>query len=566
MNKYIKIPGFIFKPVYSENTTVEKIKRQEDVLEIEFPIFDKKDVLEAAEKLSLKTRRAHDRHIDDILEVIDQVGALWRDPNYDIKKEVLELLPMMTGQSRQLCEMELNGTLLLWNKRTAENQLLGEIGGKQYLEEWLPKGDTRIHAQPRGVVLHNLAGNAFSLALSSLYNGLITKNVNLIKLAHEEPHVPIRICESIADVDKKISNEIAALYWKGSRSDIYDELFQSGFINCVLAWGGIKSIEDIRRRGYPYGIKIIDNGPKLSFSVISEDIFKDGGKLEELAQKIAFDVVCWNQKACISPRILYVVDKPQKTTIYQEKNTHFFGYETNESEDSIKSFNGSIDKMFQESHSDGFDMKNLMKRSIKGLRNKITELSPLGFAKALARGLKMADQVLPRANLTQVDSLSIARRREYFFMNYAINNSATIINPPKEALDWTVVYLRHLPSMLEMDMCQDRFVIVTRISSIQDLIYKIRTEHLQPYLQTVSLFGSDEFIKNAAEDFSLMGAFRFPRIGEHNIQPIGMPWDGQYVLQEMIKWVYIGFLNQEQEETIEQKITIYDGVKIPNKS
>lgn len=564
----MKIPGFIFKPVYTENTTIETIKRQEDVLEIEFPIFDKKDVLETAVKLSLKKRRAHNRHIDDVLEVINQVGSLWRDPNYDIRKEVLEVLPMMTGQSKQLCELELSGTLFLWEKKAAEGQLLGELGGKQYLEEWLPKSNTRIHAQPQGVVLHNLAGNAFSLGLMSLYYGLITKNVNLMKLSHGEPYMAIKTCESIMDVDKKISKEIAAFYWKGSRGDIYDELFNSGNINCVLAWGGIQSIEDIRRRAYRYGIRIIDNGPKLSFSVISEDIFKDESKMEEITQKIAFDVVCWNQKACLSPRVFYVVDKPQKSTIFQEKNKDIFSspHYSGEGSDTIKGFNGSLNKMFQESQSDGFDMKALMKRSIKGLRNEITELSPLGFAKMLARGLKITDQMLPRANLTQADSLEIAKKREYFFMNYVINKNATIINPPKDALNWTVVYLRNLPTMMELNMCQDRFVIITRISSIQDLIHNIRTEHLQQYLQTISLYGSEEFIKNAAEEFSLLGAFRFPRIGEHNTQPVGMPWDGHYVLQDMIKWVYIGFLSEEQGVSEEERINLVKDLRISNKS
>ncbi|MBN1799866.1 MAG: hypothetical protein JW891_00070 [Candidatus Lokiarchaeota archaeon] len=568
MNKHIKIPGFIFKPVYTENTTIETIKRQEDVLEIEFPVFDKEFILETAKNLSLKKRRAHDRHIDDILNVIDQVGDRWRDPNYDIRKEALEIIPMMTGQSKQLCEIELMGTLFLWEKKTAEGQLLGEIGGKHYLEDWVPKLNTRIHAQPRGVVLHNLAGNAFNLGLLTVFYGLITKNVNLIKLSHEDPYMTIKLCESIADVDKKISKEIAALYWKGSRGDIYDDLFSSGNINCVLAWGGIQSIEDIRRRGYRYGIKIIDNGPKLSFSVISEDIFADEHKMEEIAQRIAIDVVCWNQKACLSPRVLYVVDKPQQSTIFQDAMGDYFsnGSDIEKTSDPIKSFNGSLDKMFQESHSDGFDMKALMKRSIKGLRNKITELSPLGFAKMLARGLKTTDQMLPRANLTQADGLQIAKKREYFFMNHAIKKNATIINPPNNGLDWTVVYLRNLPSMMEMDMCQDRFIIVTRISSIQDLIHKIRTENLQQYLQTISLFGSEEFIKNTAEEFSLIGAYRFPRIGEHNIQPVGMPWDGHYLLQDMIKWVYIGFLSREQDEIEEGKISLYKDLRIPNKS
>jgi hypothetical protein len=113
-------------------------------------------------------------------------------------------------------------------------------------------------------------------------------------------------------------------------------------------------------------------------------------------------------------------------------------------------------------------------------------------------------------------------------------------------------------------MCQDRFVIITRISNIQDLINSIRKEKLQQYLQTISIYGSDDFVKDVAEEFSLLGAYRFPRIGENNIQPIGMPWDGHYILQEMIKWVYIGFITQELNENEEGRISLFNGIKIPS--
>lgn len=419
----------------------------------------------------------------------------------------------------------------------------------------------RIHAQPRGLVLHNMAGNAFNLGLLTLFYGLITKNVNLIKLSHGEPYITVRLCESIAEVDKKIAKEIAALYWQGSRGDIYDELFNSGNVDCVLAWGGIQSIEEIRQRAYHYGIKVIDHGPKLSFSVVVDDIFHDLKQMQEIAQKVAIDVICWNQRACLSPRIIYIVDSPQKSAAFQgylndsiKNNIELKKHSQNENsvfDSNISEFNGS-------------EIATLMQRSLKILRNECTELSPLGFANMVAEGLKNMEKILPLGHLTHADGLAMAKKREYFFMNYVTKKRATIITPPKEKLDWTVVYSRDLPRMIEIDMCQDRFVIVTRISSIQDLIHSIRQQKLKPYLQTVSIYGSDDFVRSVAEELSLIGAYRFPRIGEHNIQPIGVPWDGHYVLQDMIKWVYIGYIKQEEDKNDEDKISLYKGVSIPS--
>jgi hypothetical protein len=541
------IPAFIFEPKFGETKEKIVIKRQDDVLEIEFPIYDKEKVLKIAENLSYKKRRAHNRDIEEVLEIIDQVGSLWADRNYDIRKEIMEVLPLMTGESKELCEIELSGTTELWNKDNAELQLSREIGGKRFLEDWIPKGNSKIHAQPRGLVMHNMAGNAFNLGFLTLFYGLVSKNVNLVKLSHGEPYIIIKLCESIMDVDKNIAKEIAALYWRGSRGDIYDDLFNSGYIDAVIAWGGIYSIEEIRRRAYRFGIKVIDHGPKLSFSVISESFFQNEEKMSELIQKLAIDVACWNQKACLSPRVIYIVDDPHKSAVGSQTNNNNNNKIRSKTNGTLanKSIVDSLIKTYNKSSeaesSFNRNMKALMERSVKRVRNELSELSPIGFARLLAESLKRTDKILPRANLTHTDGLEMTRKREYFFMNYATKNRATIITPPNEKLDWTVVYLRDLPKKGEIDMCQNRFVIVTRVSDINNLIYSIRKEELQQYLQTISVYGSDEFIEEVAEEFSLLGAYRFPRVGEHNIHPIGLPWDGHYVLNDLIKWVYIGF-------------------------
>ncbi len=561
MELKIDVPAFIFKPVYSENITTEVIKRQNDVLKFTFPVFDKKDVLDVAKKLSLKKRKAHDRHIDDLLDIIAQIGDVWQNPNYDIRRETLEILPFLSGQSKSLCEEELAGTLALWDRKVAEQQLRGELGGKQYLEDWVHKGNARIHAQPRGVVLHNMAGNAFSLGIASLYYGLITKNVNMLKLSHGAPFTAIKVCESISDIDKKISKEIAALYWRGSRGDIYDDLFNSGNINCILAWGAIFSIEEIRRRANRYGIKIIDNGPKMSFSVVSEDIFQNEKSMNDTAHKMAIDIVLWNQKACLSPRVIYVIENPHNSEILDLDKEFSLSNSRNTDK---KIFDDLFVNEFTFNKSDDFSVKNMMKRSIKSLKDSYSKLSTYGFAKMLAEGLKKAEYLFPRAHLTQADGMEILKKREYFFINYVVKNQATIITPSKNDLSWTVVYLRNLPSISEIDMCQDRFVIVSRILNIEELIHSIRKEGLQQYLQTISLFGSDQMVKELAEEFSLLGANRFPRVGEHNQHSVGMPWDGHYILQDMIKWVYIGFPSEERENKEGESISLFKGIKKVN--
>lgn len=546
MQQKITVPGFIFKPVMSKKMTTMEVKRQDDKLEIEFPVFDKDDVLKAAEALNLRKYSAHDRSIEDTIDIIDQVGQLWFNHNYDLRKETLDVIPMITGQSRNLCEIELDAVLQLWQRKTAELMLSEELGGKSFLDSWVPKNQMRMHAQPQGLVVHNLAGNTFNIGLLSLYFGIITKNVNLVKLPHEEPYFAVKLAESIAEVDRKIAKEMAVLYWSGSRSDIFDSLFSSGYVNCVLAWGGLQSIEDIRRRSYHFGIKVVDQGPKVSFSIVSEEVLKDPSVMRELAQKVAMDVAFWNQRACLSPRVIYIQEKSSKSSV-----TNGSSQKENSGDKSQSLFQGLIDSEVKSTNgtavsSDGErDILALMQRSLKLLKNEVTDLSPLGFAKILASEMKNLDERFPRSHLTQADVMTTIKKREYFSMKYQFAEEGVVITPRKDELNWTVVYLRNPPSMEEIDMCQDRFIIVTRISNIQEFIHFIRREKLQQYMQTISLYGSDKYVENLAEELSLIGAFRFPRVGEHNYHIIGAPMDGHHMLRELIRWVYIGFPSQK---------------------
>ena len=38
MEKHFSIPAFVFTPIKSKKTTIEKVKRQDEILEIEFPV------------------------------------------------------------------------------------------------------------------------------------------------------------------------------------------------------------------------------------------------------------------------------------------------------------------------------------------------------------------------------------------------------------------------------------------------------------------------------------------------------------------------------------------------
>ncbi|MHA1819722.1 MAG: acyl-CoA reductase [Promethearchaeota archaeon] len=586
MEKEITFPAFVFRPVYKERTNTTVIKRRDDILKLHYPVFNKEEVLDIAEKLSMRRRRAHDRPIDDVIDIMHQVGDLWSNPSYDLRKEALEVISITTGQSKNLCALELDGNLQMWNRRIIEAYLNKELGGKQFLEDWVTQGSIQLHAQPQGVLYHSIAGNAYSVGMMSLYYGMMTKNVNMLKLASEEPYFTVKLAESIADIDRKLAKELAILYWPGRDSEIFDALFNSGYINCIIAWGGIRSIQDIKRRAYKYGIKVVVHGPKLSYSILSDDIFKSEEVMRDAAKKLAKDIALWNQKACVSPRVIYIKEKPItkdslsinksnlkgnskskskerekiklskkikenrsdiviKSLSNQKENNQGDNISTSIHKEKSDALEEIVDKMMydQEVPLDqmGRDMSVLMKRTATILRNEITEMSPLGFAKVLAEEMEKARFYFPRSPMTEKEKELMNMRRQYFYKKYVQKNNGTLLLPPDKDTDWTVAYTRTPPTLKEIQNTFDRFIIVTRISNIEYLIHFMRTRHILDFLQTISIYGSDNFVKEVAEEFSQLGAARFPRLGEHNLLQIGAPWDGHFILHELVHWAAIGF-------------------------
>ncbi len=71
-------------------------------------------------ELAMQRRKAHDQSIEDILEVIDLVGKQWNDPNYEYRKEAMRVIPMMTGQSVKMCELELLGSMGYFSRKAGK--------------------------------------------------------------------------------------------------------------------------------------------------------------------------------------------------------------------------------------------------------------------------------------------------------------------------------------------------------------------------------------------------------------------------------------------------------------
>ncbi|MDB5102280.1 MAG: Coenzyme synthetase-like protein, partial [Cyanobacteria bacterium RYN_339] len=160
------------------------------------------------------------------------------------------------------------------------------------------QGFTR--ALPRGVVLHVASGNVATTGVLSLVEGLLAKNVNILKVASNAPSLPLLFAQSIADHDPEgvIARSFAILSWSGEREALHEVFCREA--DAVVVWGGDEVLETYRRALGPH-TRLIPWGPKVSAGFLGAEALT-----AETATAVARDIALWDQNACSSPQVQYV--------------------------------------------------------------------------------------------------------------------------------------------------------------------------------------------------------------------------------------------------------------------
>ncbi|RCK79377.1 MAG: Phenylacetate-coenzyme A ligase [Candidatus Ozemobacter sibiricus] len=252
-------------------------------------------------------RRAADTPIEKTLEVLDRASRRWADPADPLRRKALEELPDRIGFSRAMVEEGLATVAAICSRASLERRLLGELGGKHFRQTWQarPGLDHDVLAVPRGVVVHLAAGNVFVGAVDSLVAGIVTGNANLLKMSRVDPLFPILFLESLRECDPEgyVWPNQAAFLWRGGDLAVEGPLLSADLT--VVFWGGQEALAAVRSRLGP-ATRLIENGPRYSFAA-AEGEYLEQALDAPLLRGLALDLCRWDQQACSSPQMVYVI-------------------------------------------------------------------------------------------------------------------------------------------------------------------------------------------------------------------------------------------------------------------
>lgn len=250
--------------------------------------------------------------IDDILIVLEKTGELIGDKNSKYFKKSMNLLPSTLSYSSEMIE---DGLLMLKEilKRDNLKKRLSSIGDYHCLDTFTYESKEKIiRATPLGLLCHIGAGNVFLGAIDSLIHGIITKNINILKVSSQDFIFPTIFIEALIDADRNniIIPYIAITYWDKDNTQVNDYI--KNICDAILLFGGEDAVVNYKN-GLSSKTKLFDFGPKLSFGLICKGL--NESDVINSAINFAKDIIYWEQRACTSCQNIFIED---------DKNTSIF--------------------------------------------------------------------------------------------------------------------------------------------------------------------------------------------------------------------------------------------------
>ena len=219
--------------------------------------------------------------------------------------ERIARLPMEGAeQYKQLAVTLLSRAHVEFKIRTelSENSRLSYVTEPPYD---LPK--LRVKAMPLGVLLHIAAGNADGLPAYSLAEGMLTGNVNILKLPQADNGLSVEIIMTLIDIEPSLADFIYV--FDTPSTDVAAIQRMAELSDGIVVWGGDMAVSAVRKFA-PLGARIIEWGHKLSFAYISG--YED--KEREL-NALAEHIMSTKQLLCSSCQTIFI-DTEQMEDVY----------------------------------------------------------------------------------------------------------------------------------------------------------------------------------------------------------------------------------------------------------
>ena len=173
------------------------------------------------------------------------------------------------------------------------------------------RNDRFYRVYPRGLVVHWMAGNVPTLGFLSLIQGMLTKNINIIKSSSDSDTFLSRLLEQMGEIEpdssmsgRRLVESVAVIRYDHNQIEAGNYLSKQA--DARVFWGSDESVKLLKQLPTGVGTHDIVFPNKTSAIVIGKRALDESDQFPGISRKIAADVSIFEQKACASPHTIFL--------------------------------------------------------------------------------------------------------------------------------------------------------------------------------------------------------------------------------------------------------------------
>lgn len=245
-----------------------------------------------------------------ILETLDEKITRTLSGEPLDRERVISVLDKMSegllrGEYRSVTEgagishEQVRAAAAMMSRRAIEFRLRQEVGQWEYTLS--PPGSVKgvkVRLCPLGAVFHIAAGNAQGLPFLSVLEGLVTGNVNILKLPRADDGLTVELFRRLIEAEPSIGDYVYIFDTPSADISAMEKMAQAA--DGIVIYGGDEAVKAVRRLA-PAGTRLIEWGHKLGFAYVSgyECRERDLGGL-------ARHIISTGQRLCSSCQTIYI--------------------------------------------------------------------------------------------------------------------------------------------------------------------------------------------------------------------------------------------------------------------
>ena len=198
------------------------------------------------------------------------------------------------------------------SRAALEQRLALELGGLAG-----PRPFGRSEVRPLGVLLHIAPGNMAGLPAFTAVEGLLTGNINLVKLPRGDKGLTLAVFQKLTELEPRLAPYLYAFDLSSKYAGTIKAL--ASLADGIVTWGGDGAVSAMRGLAPP-GARLIEWGHRLSFaylsgwegmdlSTLAEHIVRTGGLLCSSCQVVFLDTDLLSVAERFCKRFLPVLEK-----------------------------------------------------------------------------------------------------------------------------------------------------------------------------------------------------------------------------------------------------------------